>query len=180
MTTIERPPARSRATRFWEGAHTWGFSEATSSLYAARTGVDARRLVVYPPGTSPAERRALVLRRRWPSWGGFLALLVALLAAPSSAVAALIAMTVVYATGFAVAVLATRRVWSARRELRCSTVRVGEFHEEYGDAHALEQALATLLALERSRAEGRIDEVGYELGWGRVYEAADAQLHALD
>ena len=180
MTTTQRPPARGAVARLLEGPHDWGFFEETSTLYAARTGIRARRLVVFPPGTSAAERRALVLRRRWPTAGGIVALLAALVAAPVSSTAALAAMLTVYVSGCIVGVVSTRRIWRSRSELRCSSVRFAETWETYGEPLAVEESLAALLALERARDAGRIDEVGFELGWGRVYEAADARSRALE
>ena len=175
MTTIERPRARSRATRFLEGAHRWGWFEETSALYTARTGVSARRLFVYPPGTSSAERRAIVFRRRWPTAGGLLALIPALVLAPAPALAAIGAMAAVYVAGFVVAAVATRRVWRECHVIRCSTVAVGELYETYGDERLVTASLASLLALERARDEGRIDEVAFELGWSRIYDLAQAR-----
>lgn len=180
MTTIDRPAARKRAARLLEGAHTWGFFEETSALSVARTGVHARRLVVYPPGTSAGERRALVFRRHWPAAGGLLALLVALVASTVSPFVALAAMLTVYASGFVVGAVITRGVGSSCRELRCSTVRLGERFEAFGDVEGVEACFASLLALERARAAGRIDEVAFELGWWRIYEELDARSHALD
>ncbi|CAM5477073.1 DUF6611 family protein [Leifsonia shinshuensis] len=175
MTTIERPPARSRTARFLEGAHRWGWFEETSALYTARTGVSARRLVVYPPGTTGAQRRAIVFRRRWPAAGGLLALLPAFVLAPAPAVVAIGAMVVVYVAGFVVALVATRRVWPECRVIRCSTISVGEQYETYGEEQLVTASLAALLALERARQEGRIDEVGFELGWSRVYDLAHSR-----
>ncbi|MEN2742215.1 DUF6611 family protein [Microbacterium sp. X-17] len=175
MTTIERPPVRGRASRFFEGAHRWGWFEETSALYTARTGVCARRLFLYPPGTTSAERRAIVFRRRWPTVGGLLALLPALVLAPAPAVTAIGALVAVYLAGFIVAAVLTRRVWRECRVIRCSTVAVGDRYETYGDEHLVTASLASLLALERARDEGRIDEVGFELGWSRVYDLAHAR-----
>ena len=158
--------------RLLEGPHRWGWFEETSALYTARTGVFARRLFVYPPGTSSAERRAIVFRRRWPAVGGLLALVPALLLAPGPAVAAIGATVTVYIAGFVAAVFATRRVWRECRVIRCSTVSIGELHETYGDESLVTASLAALLALERGRDEGRIDEVAFELGWSRVYDLA--------
>ena len=175
MTTIERPPPRGRAKRFFEGAHRWGWFEETSALYTARTGVCARRLFVYPPGTTSAERRAIVFRRRWPTVGGLLALIPALVLAPAPAVTAIGAMVAVYLAGFVLAAVATRRVWGECRAIRCSTFAVGQQYETYGDERLVTASLASLLELERARDEGRIDEVGFELGWSRVYDLALAR-----
>lgn len=180
MTTIDRSATRSRTARLLEGAHRWGFFEESPTLYTVRTGVCARRLVVYPPGASAGERRALVFRRRWPTAGGMLALLTAMVAAPASPAAAIAAMLVVYGAGFVVAVVVTRGVWRSCRELRCSTVRLGELVETRGDARSVEACLAGLLALERARAAGRIDEVGFERGWWRIYDRAEPRVRSLD
>jgi hypothetical protein len=51
-----------------DGGPTWGSLDS----YPRRFGVKRYRLVVFPPGISPEERRLLRLWRSWPVWGALL------------------------------------------------------------------------------------------------------------
>lgn len=65
--------------RWWssllDGTHPWGSFDATISRY----GVRRYRLIVYPPGTSTADRRLARLWRGWPISGAVLVLLAVML-----------------------------------------------------------------------------------------------------
>lgn len=129
-----------------------------------------RRLVVFPPGTDDRERRALVLRHRWPVLGGMLALLTAMLVSPVSSDLALWSMLLVYAGGFVVAFALTRRTRRACRSIASSRILVGDEVAVVGDEALLERCAATLSSLERRRDAGLLSEVGFELGWAEVYD----------
>src|ERR1700757_4360209 len=66
--TIQGAPVELRGwSRLFDGAHPWGSFDATISRY----GVRRYRVIVYPPGTTTADRR---LARLWRGgalkWGG--------------------------------------------------------------------------------------------------------------
>jgi hypothetical protein len=65
--------------RWWslllDGAHQWGSFDAT----VGRHGVRRYWLIVYPPASSPADRRLARLWRGWPITGAVLALLAVML-----------------------------------------------------------------------------------------------------
>lgn len=171
MTTSIHPPApRTRTTRLLEGAYRWGRFEESTALFTARTGVCVRQLVVYAPGTDAADRRILMLWRSWPLVGGALAFAVALALAPVAPLAALVGMLAVYLGGLAVVGRRSRRARHACRSLKASSVQPSTGVETVGDEEALEAAFAELALLESLRDRGRIDEIGFEFGWARVYD----------
>jgi hypothetical protein len=169
-TTIHAPAPRTRTARLLEGAHSWGRYEESTALFTARTGVCTRRLTVYAPGASSADRRLLTLWRAWPVVGGSLAAAVALALAPEAPVAALIGMLAIYGGGLVVVGMRSRRARAGCRTLRSSTIELATGRETVGDDRLLEKSLAELLLLDRLRDSGRIDEVGFELGWARVHD----------
>ncbi|MEE3066878.1 MAG: DUF6611 family protein [Actinomycetota bacterium] len=63
--------ARGRWSRLLEGAHPWGSFVATVGRY----GVQRFQLVVYPPGSSVADRQLARLWRGWPISGAALGLI---------------------------------------------------------------------------------------------------------
>lgn len=171
MTTTIHPSApRTRTTRLLEGAYRWGRIEESTALFTARTGVCVRRLVVYAPGADAADRRILTLWRSWPAVGGGLAFAVALALAPIAPLGALVGMLAVYLGGLAVVGMRSKRARRGCRSLRSSSVELTTGRETIGDEEALEAAFVELALLESLRDRGRIDEVGFELGWARVYD----------
>lgn len=169
-TTIHPPVPRTRIARLLEGEHRWGRLEESTALFTARTGVCVRRLTVYAPGAGAADRRILTLWRSWPVVGGGMAFAVALALAPVAPVAALIGMLAVYVGGLVLVARRSRRARHGCRSLRSSSVQLSSGRETVGDEERLEEAFAELVLLERMRDHGRIGEVGFELGWARVYD----------
>lgn len=76
---VLQPEGAPAALRWWsrllDGAHPWGSFDATVSRYGARR----YRLIIYPPGTSTADRRLAQLWRGWPITGAVLGLLALML-----------------------------------------------------------------------------------------------------
>lgn len=161
---------RARTLRALEGPHRWGRYEQSATAFTARTGVCERRLTVYAPGATSADRRLITLWHAWPLVGGALAFAVALLLAPAAPIAALVGMLTLYLGGLALVARRSRRARAGCRVIRCSAVALSTGREAIGDARLLDDALAELLRLERLREAGRIDEVGFELGWARVHD----------
>jgi hypothetical protein len=69
------PVGRRWWSRLLDGAHRWGSFDATVGQY----GVRRYRLIIYPPGSSIADRRLARLWRAWPITGAVLALLAVML-----------------------------------------------------------------------------------------------------
>jgi hypothetical protein len=75
-STQARPtPAGPAIPNLWsrllDGAHPWGSFDATVGRY----GVRRYRLIIYPAGTTTAERRLARVWRGWPAAGAVLVLL---------------------------------------------------------------------------------------------------------
>ncbi len=156
------------ARRILEGPHEWGRYEASTS----RTGATHFRLVVYPPGTSSPERRALMRARDWPLFGALGALLW--LAAVGDLLHPLLATAIALAV-YTAGVITTR---SHTRELRrrvrtVDAVRVfdGVRMTTRGDLRLLQQAASQLHRLDEDAAAGRLDRVAYESRWSEIYAA---------
>src|ERR1700738_3494787 len=64
---VSRKPSLSK--RWWsrviDGEQVWG----SIDISFRRHGFRSYRLVVFPPGISPAERRYVRMWRAWPTWG---------------------------------------------------------------------------------------------------------------
>lgn len=142
-----------------------------------RTGwVIRHELIVYPPGTNAAERRAYRFWHLWPAVG----VIVAVAAMGLSSVVVpdawcLAVAAVIYLAGFAVALGPTRRV---RRGLHRRVAYSGHFTEgrsTRGDIVTLERAALDLIDLDRARERGECDPVHYELAWADAWRelAAD-------
>ncbi|CAN5593702.1 hypothetical protein BH09ACT7_BH09ACT7_17500 [soil metagenome] len=56
---------QNRRLRPFGGSRTWG----SFDVYPSRYGITRYRLVVFPPGLTPDERRLLRAWRTWPAWG---------------------------------------------------------------------------------------------------------------
>jgi hypothetical protein len=66
--TVE--PGARWFSRLLDGDHPWGSYDVKISQYAVRR----YRLIIYPPGTTTADRRLARLRRGWPVGGAVLIL----------------------------------------------------------------------------------------------------------
>jgi hypothetical protein len=69
------PVGRLGWSRLLDGAHRWGSFDATVGQY----GVRRYWLIIYPPGSSTADRRLARLWRGWPITGAVLTLLAVIL-----------------------------------------------------------------------------------------------------
>ncbi|MCV7443665.1 hypothetical protein H7K33_15615 [Mycobacterium paraense] len=72
----ESAPARPQWwSRLLDGPHQWGSFDATVGRYGAQRD----RLILYPPGSTAADRRMARLWRGWPTTGAALGLLAIML-----------------------------------------------------------------------------------------------------
>jgi hypothetical protein len=155
-----------------DGSHSWGVYESTTPLSMRRTGWGRFLLTVYPPGTNLAERRMITFSRRWPTWGGMILLLAAMLCASfAPSAATLIPFTLVYAAGILVGFVATRRLRSRTRRLTVVVNVLPGRTEVIGNAELLNASAASLLDLDLQLRLGMLTPVEHEAGWGRVYDA---------
>ncbi len=160
---------------FARRAAPWGTLDVSP---AARGAWQLMRLRVYPPGTSPRERRALGFAHSWPIAGsaGTLVVVAVLAALPPVAdalppVGDLAVVLLLYLAGFLLGARLTRRLRRRVRTLTGAVVYAGGEKREYGDVALLRASARRLAALEGLRREGLIGPVEYEAVWAEVYEA---------
>jgi hypothetical protein len=155
-----------------DGSHSWGVYESTTPLSMRRTGWGRFLLTVYPPGTNLAERRSITFYRRWPTWGGMILLLAAMISASfAPSASTLIPFTLLYAAGILVGFVATRRLRSRTRRLTVAVNVLRGRTDVVGDAELLNASVASLLDLDLQLQLGVLTPVEHEAGWGRVYDA---------
>lgn len=168
-------PERGRLRHWTEvvvnGAHPWGVLRVG---LVDRTGHAVRyQLVIFPPGISDAERRALVLLRRWPGIGSALAILVcALLGTVMGGWAALGVGAVVFLAGFLVLRVSAGDARRRTVRLMATVVKTLGYREVLGDLNAIEDAAGILLQLDERRDAGLLSAAQYEHIWGLVYREA--------
>lgn len=165
LRRLERSlPKRSRIL---DGEHVWGSIDI--SLH--RHGFRSYRLVVFPPGINPSERRHLRMWRAWPTWG-LLCWLVLLVGSGSvlSPWAALASSTTVYLAAGVVVRALSGKVRSRVRTLRVVQIQ-GHVDETWAAKYALLERMVHLLAnADALREQGRLSVVDHEVTWWRVYD----------
>ena len=162
--------------RWWsqllDGDRPWGFFDATVSRY----GVRRYRLIIYPPGTTTADRRLARLWRAWPITGAGLVLLAVMLlgyvvASPATVLAFAVAAYV------SIGALLFLRAGSAQVQVRsmsiilmpkAADVRARRRHTEWQSLiHMLTRADQMLTA-------GAISPVEHEAIWWEAYDRLEA------
>lgn len=172
IASLERTTRPERLRRwahvFVDGTHPWG---VLSVGLVDRTGQAMRyRLVVYPPGISTAQRRALVLRRRWPAFGTFLGIFIsAVLGTVMNGWAALGVGAAVFVAGFVVTGMAAGDASRRTARLTATVVNALGHCEVLGNLNALERAAGQLLELDEQRDAGLLSPAQYEHLWGQVH-----------
>lgn len=138
------------------------------------------RLVVFPPGITPNERRMLRVWRGWPLWGAALWLGLQIAGAMTGMPeTALIAGTMIYlaagALTFALAGESRLRV----RTLWAITV-AGYAYDEVDQRYSQLRLMARALDhADLDLDEGRISRLQHEARWWEVYDVLDAMTPAL-
>jgi hypothetical protein len=163
--------APSLSKRWWsrvsDGEQVWG----SVDISVHRDGFRSYRLVVFPPGISPSERRYVRWWRAWPTWG-LLCWFLLLVGSGSvlSPWAALATSTTAYlAAGLVVRALAGK-IRSQVRTLRVVKIQ-GHVDEAWAAKYALLERMVDLLAnADALREQGRLSVVDHEVTWWRVYD----------
>ena len=150
-----------------DGENRWGFVR----IQIDRFGVTRYRLVVYPPGISDMERRALRIWRGAPIWGVALWLVAEIflqqLTGPGSAFAISVGVAI------ALAAVALTKAGETRTKVRAMTVVTMPGLTDEATIAAREKLLAMAMTL--TFADERVDEermspLDHEALWWRVYE----------
>jgi hypothetical protein len=155
-----------------DGGHLWGVYESTSPLSMRRSGWGRFLLTVYPPGTNLAERRAITFYRRWPTWGGMILLVAAMITAGlQPSITTMIPFVLVYVAGILIGFVITRRVRSRTRRVTVAVAVTRGRTDVIGDAELLNASVSALLDLDLQLQLGYLSPVEHEAGWSRVYDA---------
>jgi hypothetical protein len=170
---VRAAPAEPRWwSRLLDGAHRWGSFDATVGRY----GVRRYWLIVYPPGSSPADRRLARLWRGWPITGAVLALLAVMLLGNAAASPDTV-------LGYAVAAYAGigallfLRAGPARVQVRSLSIILMP-NRPYGrERVGYVEWLTTVRMLTRADnmlATGAISLVEHEATWWEAYDRLEA------
>ena len=164
--------APTRWSRLLDGPHLWGSFDATVGQY----GVRRYRLIIYPPGTSTADRRLARLWRGWPISGAVLGLLAVMLlgnavASPDKVLALAMAAYV------SIGVLLFLRAGATRVKVRSMSIilmpRAADARERL--RHTECQTLVHLLTrADHMLATGAISLVEHEAIWWEAYDRLGA------
>lgn len=168
--------AAAAVSRWWsrllDGDHPWGWFDATVSRY----GVRRYRLIVYPPGSSAADRRLARLWRGWPTTGAGLGLLAVMVlgnvvASPDRVLALAVAAYV------SVGALLFWRAGPARMQVKAMsailmpTAADARERARYIEWHAVVHMLTRADQMVRS---GAISLLEHEAIWWEAYDRLEA------
>jgi hypothetical protein len=167
----QRAAAR-RWSRLLDGQRVWG----SVDFWPARHGFRKYRLVVFPPGISPADRRFLRLWRGWPMWGAVLWLVCEIVLTQTlTAGPAMMWSTTLYLLAGALTFALAGEVRTRVRYLR--VVLIDGYIDPYSASRFAEwKYLVALLTDADERVEqGVSTPVQHEVAWWQAYDrlAAD-------
>jgi hypothetical protein len=154
--------------RLLDGAHPWGSFAATVGRY----GVRRYRLVIYPPGSSTADRQLARLWRGWPISGAVLGLVAVMLlgnAAASPDTVLAFAVTVYACIG----ALLFLRAGPARVHVRSMSIALMPKAADAGEQRRYIEwrtLVAMLTRADRLLRTGAISLVEHEATWWEAYD----------
>jgi hypothetical protein len=154
-------------SRVLDGERAWG----SLDVWPSRFGITRYRLVVFPPGLIPVERRLLRLWRIWPAWGAVLWIAMELVLGSVLAgwTALAVSTTVYLGVGVAALVLSG----NLRSEVRTLSATVagapGDPQSSPGRAE-LELLAGLLLRADELHEQGKLSAIGQEAVWWDVYD----------
>ncbi|WP_324291111.1 DUF6611 family protein [Mycobacterium sp. Aquia_213] len=174
--TVPTTKAELSTPRWWSrllgGAHPWGSFVATVGRY----GVQHFRLVIYPPGSSVADRQLAQLWRGWPISGAALGLVAMVLlgyvaASPDTVLAFAVAC---YVTIGALLFLAAGPTRVQVRSLSIALMpQAADARELHGYVEGL-TLVAMLTRADRLLRAGAISSGEHEAIWREAYERLEA------
>ncbi|MGO4446508.1 DUF6611 family protein [Mycobacterium sp. 2YAF39] len=150
-----------------DGDRPWG----SVSVRPDRFGVTRYRLVVYPPGISPTERRRVRAARGWPLWGAAVWITAQIYLSnvlnPWTALAVSISATLV------LGVVTVSLADPVRTQVRTMTAAVLVGHPDLGSNAArdtIQRLGVRLIRADESLADGRLGSAEHEAIWWSVYD----------
>jgi hypothetical protein len=169
------PPAEPRWwARLLGGAHVWGSFDAAVGRY----GVRRYRLIIYPPGSTAADRQLARLWRGWPITGAALALLAVMLLGNVTASPETV-LGYAVAAHLGIGALLFLRAGPARVRARSMSIILMPKGADIRELckHAEWRMLVHMLSTaDRMVATGAISLVEHEASWWKAYD----RLGALD
>lgn len=165
----------ARLARALEGPHRWGYVDTTPTQPTVWVH---KRLTIFPPGTTGAERRALKINRDLPAVGAVVTLFVMLgLGEVLPPLGAAVVACLLYASGIAISARLTHRLRTRCHRVDVATAVGENGYSTVGDLALLEGAAAQLTRLEDALDRGDIAPVDFEAEWANVYESVGASPH---
>ncbi|MET0702010.1 MAG: DUF6611 family protein [Mycobacterium sp.] len=146
------------------GRRTWG----SFDVYPSRYGITRYRLVLFPPGISPEERRLLRIWRSWPAWGTVLFLLTQIWLAQTLTTGW--ALTLAAALWLAAGATAGALAGASRTRVRTLIALAMTGAQDEDRLASLRALTAVLLDADARRAEGTLSEPEHETLCWQVYE----------
>jgi len=158
-------------SRLLDGKRVWG----SVDLWPGRYGFRKYRLVVFPPGISPVDRRLVRLWRGWPMWGAVLwGLCVIALGNALSPGPAIVWSTTLYLAAGAVTFALAGEARTQVRSLQVVLI------DGYVDAQSAakyaewKELAGTLTEADDMVDQGKASPVQHEVVWWEVYERLGA------
>lgn len=160
-----------------EGENAWGYFEVAP---LSRGLWMRERLTVFPPGTTAAECRAVVLHRNWPVVGAVVALFAMIgfgvVLAPFGAFLVAFAL---YGVGILLSARATHRVRRESVRLVVITVAVSGGASSYGNVQSMSMARSAFESLDIRARDEDLTPAQYEREWASIFQALKTRGAAL-
>jgi Family of unknown function (DUF6611) len=150
-----------------DGEHSWG----SIGIQPGEYGTVRYKLVVFPPGTTGAERRLLRLSRAWPAWGAVLWVMSEIgLSSELRPWAAFGISTMAYLGMEAVLIGGVGALRSQVRELSVELIAGFTDWRSAAIYAEIKVLVNTLSKADAMRAQGRMRVIDYEATWWQVYD----------
>jgi len=175
QSTPQGPAGPTWWSRLLDGAHPWGSFDALVSRY----GVRRYRLIIYPPGTSTADRR---LARVWRGWlvGGVLLVFLAVMLLGNTVSSPNAVLAVAVAAYVCVGALLFLLAGPVRVQVRSMSVILmpGTADTHAQRRHTEWQVLVNMLIrADRGLMTGAISPVEHEATWWEAYDRLEEITH---
>ncbi len=162
-------------SRLLDGPHQWGSFDATVGRY----GVQRDRLILYPPGSTTADRRMARLWRGWPITGVALGLLAMMLLGGAAASPDMV-LAISVAAFVGIGALLFLRAGPIRVQVRSMSVIVLPNSADVQARHSPTECrilAGMLIRADHLLASGAISPVEHEAIWWEAYDRLGAIEH---
>lgn len=166
-------PLRGLCRRVLNGAHPWG----SFLVQPGRYGCTRYQLVVYPPGSTTAQRRGIRLWREWPLWGASL-WLICVIALPQfiDQHTAFVVSTLGCLGAGALVFVRAGELRTGTRTLNALVMSASVDPTARVARRRIKALAATMTQADSQLAAGDISAADYEALWWRVYQSMSADI----